>query len=273
MAHWENSDISSRYSTFRPKYPSALFDGLVETMTKHGSPMQTLVDVGCGTGQALEPLLGKFERAVGVDPSASQVAACEKYTRDVVRNQKLNTQVSAVVGNASAFNLPADVGAVDLVTVAQAMHWFDMRAFGAELQRVLRPGGYFAAITYLTPRLEPQGCDAVLQDLDRFLMANEYWPRERKHVDNEYINLIPQVPFPLVAKVEYNSVETRSVDSVVQYISTWSGLNQYVAKTGHKTRLDELRAAFKANMGDAQLLTIRVPMRLFVFRKPIGAKL
>ena len=83
-------------------------------------------------------------------------------------------------------------GSVDLVTVAQSLHWFDLEAFYREVRRVLRPGGVLAVWSYNLLQIAP-GVDAVM---DRFYREHlgPYWPAERRHVENGYRDLPIQRP-------------------------------------------------------------------------------
>ena len=79
---------------------------------------------------------------------------------------------------------------VDLVTVAQALHWFDFERFFAEVRRVSRPGAVLAAWCYELARVSPEVDRWVLHYYREVI--GKYWPAERHHVEEEYRN----IPFP-----------------------------------------------------------------------------
>jgi SAM-dependent methyltransferase len=116
------------YERARPSYPAEAVDWLV-SRTGLG-PGRTVVDVGAGTGKLTRLLVGSGARVVAVEPVAEMRA--------------LIGEVEAVDGTAE--ELPFADGTVDVVTVAQAFHWFDHARALPELHRVLRPGGWLALV-------------------------------------------------------------------------------------------------------------------------------
>ena len=116
------------------------------------------------------------------DPSAAQVAQATQHP-----------QVRYAVEPAERCSL-ADASA-DLVAVAQALHWFDFARFFAEVRRVLRPGGVFAAWSYGLMRIDP-AVDAVVHAFEHGTVG-PYWPPERRHVDAGYATI--DFPFEAIA--------------------------------------------------------------------------
>ncbi|MFZ9965669.1 MAG: methyltransferase domain-containing protein [Steroidobacteraceae bacterium] len=80
-----------------------------------------------------------------------------------------------------------EAGSCQLLTAAQAAHWFDWPAFGAEVRRVLAPGGVLALWTYELFRVD-EGIDGLVDDFYRHVVG-PYWPRERRHVEEGYAQL------------------------------------------------------------------------------------
>lgn len=124
------------YQARRPTYPTALMDKLVEycTHTSHA------LDVGCGTGQLSVLLANYFDRVTATDPSQAQIS-------NAVKHDSIDYQCE------SAEQISCANHSVDLVTVAQAAHWFNLDEFYDEAVRVLRPGGVIALITYGVPNI------------------------------------------------------------------------------------------------------------------------
>ncbi|TLM60395.1 MAG: methyltransferase domain-containing protein [Deltaproteobacteria bacterium] len=123
--------VAASYADFRPTYPRELFAWLA-TLT----PRRDLAwDCAAGSGQASVDLAGYFAQVVATDASRAQIDAAVPHPRIDYR-----------VAPAEASGLAA--ASVDLVTVAQALHWFDLPAFYAEVRRVLRPDGALAVWSY-----------------------------------------------------------------------------------------------------------------------------
>jgi len=120
------------YVASRPGYPRAALDLLVTELGL--GPGVEVLDLAAGTGKLTVDLVARGARVVAVEPVAAMRA---RLTRDVV---------GIDVRDGIAEALPVDDESVDLVTVAQAFHWFDGPAALAEIRRVLRPAGALALI-------------------------------------------------------------------------------------------------------------------------------
>jgi SAM-dependent methyltransferase len=200
------------YARFRPGYPEPLFDWIGSLAENHDLAW----DCGCGNGQASMPLAERFARVIATDLSPQQIAAAPPHPRIDYR-----------VAPAEASGL-ADHCA-DLVTVAQALHWFDLDRFHAEVKRVLKPGGVLVAWTYQLLRSEP-AVDAVLADFYTGTLG-PHWPPERKWVDAAYQGM----PFPLV-EIAVPNFEIRlqwTLADLLAYVGTWSATQRFIAANSH----------------------------------------
>ena len=118
----------SQYQQFRPTYPTSLFQWLADQSAGNDCAL----DLGCGSGQASRGLEPWFRQVVGADISHEQLLAAPASQSHYLVSQ--------------AHRLPLADASLDLITVAQAYHWFDQAAFQAEASRALRPGGVLALI-------------------------------------------------------------------------------------------------------------------------------
>ena len=137
------------YLKYRPVYPPSVYTTILDYLdggqTDPARPPRPklAVDVGCGSGQSTLALAALCESVVGVDVSEAQLEEARQASVG-----RANVSYRAAEGHDLAF---APDGGVDLVTVAQAMHWFDHAKFYAECRRVLRRGGVLAGYGYGYP--------------------------------------------------------------------------------------------------------------------------
>lgn len=116
-------NIGEEYDRFRPGFPDAAAAEILP------SRVSTVLDLGAGTGKFTELLFTRADRVIAVEPSEAML--------DVLRAKLPETE--AIVAGAESIPLPDS--SVDAITVAQAFHWFDRDPAGAEISRVLVPGG------------------------------------------------------------------------------------------------------------------------------------
>jgi SAM-dependent methyltransferase len=205
------SGHATTYRDARPQYPAALFDWLASE-----APARRLAwDAGCGNGQASVALASRFARVHATDPSANQIA-----------NAEARPNIDYRVEPGEASSLPS--ASADLVTVAQALHWFDFDAFFGEVHRVLKPGGLFAAWAYSDCRVTP-AIDA-LKDRVYVDLVGPYWPPERALVEAGYAT----IPFPLdeVAAPAFEMVVDWRAEQFLAYLRSWSATQRYRKAVG-----------------------------------------
>ena len=220
------SVVAAQYATSRPHYPDPLFAWLASQ-----APSNALAwDAGCGNGQASIGLAPHFTRVIATDASAQQIANAERRS---------NIQYAVHAEQNQDF----EAGSVDIVTVAQALHWFDRPKFYAEVRRVLVPDGVLAVWTYEHARIDPATDAAVHAWYCGALDA--YWPPERKHVETEYRDI--GFPYARIPAPAFDMSVHWSREQFVAYLRTWSAVKEYVRRTGGDAMelvLPALRAAW-----------------------------
>ncbi len=206
------SSVATAYRAARPAYPQTLYDWL-----RSQCPAQARVwDVGCGSGQASVDLARHFAFVEATDLSAEQLALAPP--RANIHYRQAPAEASGLADDS-----------VDLVTVAQALHWFDLPAFYRELARVLRPGGLFVAWTYSPIRLRPPALQTVLADYYQ-REAGPWWPPGREHVDNGYRDL--PLPWPALPVPALELEQTMSRAALLDYVRSWSASARCLNATG-----------------------------------------
>jgi len=238
------------YAQYRPDYPPELYAYLATLVSRH----ECALDCATGNGQAALGLARHFERVVATDGSVAQLKNAQPHPR--VRYVANLAECLAVRDHS-----------IDVITVAQAAHWFDHARFYPEVQRVLHPDGVLALWTYGLASLTP-----ALDEGVRDFYANvvkDYWPPERRHVEAAYRTL----PFPL-RELTPPPLQLRlqwDLDTLVGYVGTWSATQRYAQALGVDP-LPALRRRLEPHWGPpGELRPVAWPMHLRVGR-PITRK-
>ncbi|CAA0829846.1 S-adenosyl-L-methionine-dependent methyltransferases superfamily protein [Striga hermonthica] len=206
---------AEQYSVGRPSYPKILFDFIASK-----TPSRDLAwDVGTGSGQAARSLANIYKNVIATDTSPKQLEFADKFPNITYKHTSpcmTMSELQEKIGPKSS---------VDLVTIAQAMHWFDLPKFYQQVKWVLKkPDGVIAAWCYTTPEVNP-GVDSVLQ---RYYTdgAGPYWDPARKFVEEKYETI--DFPFEPVDGLENNgpfrfdSEKVMDLEGYLTYLKSWS---------------------------------------------------
>jgi ubiquinone/menaquinone biosynthesis C-methylase UbiE len=201
------SNDSKGYAISRPKHPRSLFDFLVG-LVRHRN---LAWDCATGNGQAAAVLSEYFEHVIASDASKEQIENAEP--RNNIRYEVFPAERTNI-----------DDSRVDLITIAQALHWFNLDDFYKEAKRVLRKdandgggGGVIAAWAY--------GLHSVSREIDKitqFLyedVLGSYWPKERKIVENRYQDI--SFPFEDIETPVFQIELDWSLSELLGYLYTW----------------------------------------------------
>jgi SAM-dependent methyltransferase len=204
------SKQAADYVKFRPRYRQELFDYLGSI-----APSRQLAwDCGTGSGQAAVGLASVFDRVIATDASEKQIANAEPHNRVEYRV-------------ASAEDSGIESETIDLIMVAQALHWFDLDRFYAEARRVLKPDGVLAASAYNLLHIEP----AVDELVNRYYyeVVGPFWPPERRLIEQ-----FADLPFPFqeIDRPKFEMIASWDLHHLVGYLRTWSSTQRFIAAKG-----------------------------------------
>jgi SAM-dependent methyltransferase len=233
------------YASYRPGYPTALFDWLCANTNGR----ERVWDCGTGSGQAAAALAERFAEVVATDPSVAQLTSARRTPR---------LSYLAMTAEQAALR----TGSADLVTVAQALHWFDRPRFFAEVDRVLRPGGTLAVWSYGLLTIDPL-VDRHVGHLYRDVLG-PYWPSERSFVDGGYAGIV--LPYAELPRPEIAMEAEWHLEELGGYLSSWSAVGRYRAETGADPVPGFLDAVSEAWGTGARL--VRWPLVVRAGRKP-----
>ncbi|GMH08135.1 hypothetical protein Nepgr_009975 [Nepenthes gracilis] len=209
---------AEQYSETRPTYPPELFQFIASKTPSHDLAW----DVGTGSGQAIKPLSEIYENVIGTDTSMKQLEFAPNipnvryhHTPPLMSIEELEETV-------------ARESTVDLVTVAQAIHWFDLPKFYEQVRWILKkPNGVIAAWCYTVPEVN-DAVDSVFRPFYTIDSA-PYWEKARRLVDKKYE--IIEFPFEPVegldetGPVEFTAERELSFDGYMRYIRSSSAYN------------------------------------------------
>jgi len=223
------SDRPENYQHFRPDYPDALFHHLADLV-----PERLLAwDCATGNGQAACSLAKYFTQVIGSDINQTQLDVAIK--KDNIQYYCWPAEKTTLVDHS-----------IDLITVAQALHWFNFNDFYREVHRVLKPGGIIAAWCYPLGQIIPP-VDAIIRKLYEEILGDKYWPPERRYIDNAY-QTIP-FPFSLLATPNFSIIKDYNFSELIGYLNTWSAVKEY-QKRNLQNPLDLIMKELKNAWGD-----------------------
>ncbi len=206
------SKQASTYAKFRPGYPPQLIHDLVSLASKH----EIAWDCGTGNGQIAAMLSPYFQQVFATDISEKQLS-----------NAVLKPNITYAVGAAEMTKFPNHC--FDLITVGQAVHWFDFEKFNQEVKRVGGQHGIIALVGYaLFKTYSP--IDEVISHFYENIIG-PYWDKERRHIDNKYASI--PFPFEEINMPPYTMEYEWDFAAMTGYLRTWSAVQHYMAANGH----------------------------------------
>ena len=206
------SSQSGIYAKYRPHYPTELFQYLGDISSDH----QLAWDCATGNGQSAIYLTDHFEKVIATDPSEKQISYAFPHPR-----------ISYYVAKAESSGLGD--ASVDLITVSQALHWFDLKLFYKEVNRVLKPGGVIAAWCYGLPSISPKA-DPLVKHFHS-VTVDEFWQEGNRMVEREYAGLM--FPYEEEPSSAFTMNKKMNADDLCGLLRSWSATERFRAAKGY----------------------------------------
>jgi len=234
------STQSAAYALYRPGYPERLFDWIYQAVPG----FEKAWDCATGNGQVATKLALTFKKVQATDISPAQISNAVS---------RPNIHYSVQPAEYTSFSEKE----FDLVTVAQAIHWFDFDDFYHEVRRVTKPDGILAVIGYGLPDL-PEGPDKILKEFYHN-MVGPYWDKERHYLDNLY----QSIPFPFAELCNeiMPSVLFWDLETLCGFLESWSATAHFINRKGYSPVV-EVRRQFVNRWPETEMIPVTFPVIL-----------
>jgi ubiquinone/menaquinone biosynthesis C-methylase UbiE len=200
------------YAVARPDYPAALYADLARQL----ADSQLAWDCATGNGQAARQLARIVDRVIASDASSEQIAAA-------TGPENVEFRVFA------AEQPQIEANSLDLVTVAQALHWFNLDAFFTALDTVLKPGGLLAVWSYGQCSVDVE-TDQHVYRLYTEILGDSWWPPERRLVETGYQGI--NFPYRRLNMPSHELRQQWSREQFLAYLRSWSASQRYLQAKG-----------------------------------------
>lgn len=235
------STQSGDYAKYRPSYPTGLISEVLDI-----TPGRDMAwDCATGNGQAAYLLAQHFSQVIATDISGKQLSLAKQH--DNIEYLKC-----------SAEHTPLPVNSIDLVTVAQAYHWFNFHDFETEVRRVSRPNAVIAIWSYNLPKTQHSFVNAILTKFYTEI-TGPYWDPERKFIDEGY----KTVPFnyKVLLEKELSMTCDWSDADMLGYLNSWSSVQHFIAENKFNPLtliIDDL----KKHWNEGEIMQVSFPLFL-----------
>jgi len=219
------STQAKAYAQYRPYYPPEMISYIVSLVANKDAAL----DVATGNGQVAAALAPYFKEVYGTDISAKQL-------------QNAAPAPNLIYKEGSAEDTGFNNEQFDLITVAQAIHWFKFDAFYAEVKRILKPDGLFAVMGYGLFSTNP-GTDVIINHFYKDIIGS-YWDPERRYIDENYATI--PFPFKEIEAKKFTNHFTWTFEQLTGYLETWSAVQHYIKQNGNNP-VDSIRGELQVS--------------------------
>jgi SAM-dependent methyltransferase len=238
------STQSDKYLKFRPSYPSELYSLMLSLVPD----TKNAWDCGTGNGQVARELARYFDNVFATDISEQQIA-----------NALPNDKIAYSVQKAEKISFPDNT--FSLITVAQAIHWFDFNEFYKEVNRTIVHNGIIAVFGYGLIQVFAEADDIIAHFYQH--IVGPFWDSERRYIDQRY----QTIPFPFIEldnmKIEHKLEWT--FEHLIGYLETWSAVKHY-KKEKNQNPIDLICHDLEKSWGRKRTRTVKFPILLRIGR-------
>lgn len=239
------SNQAREYSLHRPKYPDELFEFLNSNVICHDKAW----DCATGNGQAALGLTPYFNEIIATDGSPSQI-----------KHAAIHPKIQYKIALAESSGL--EDSSIDLLTVATAIHWFNLDKFYPEVRRILKPGSVIAAWVYSDSCINEE-IDRIVKNYSQNIVGS-FWSLENKKAEQFEENI--EFPFTRISTPSFSLIEQRTLKDYLNYLFTWSATQAY-QKSNAKNPLDLIAEDLSNAWGDENIKRdVRWDLRIKVGR-------
>ncbi|KAN0034443.1 hypothetical protein ACTFIV_000956 [Dictyostelium citrinum] len=236
--------VSESYKNFRPTYNDELYS-IIDSYCDDKRDLA--IDVGAGSGQATVKLAKYFKKVIGFEPSEYQLKHAEP-------TDTVEYRLSA----AEKIDLPS--GSVDLITVATAVHWFNLQEFYKESKRLLRENGSLIIWCY--------GSLKIINNEELQKIHENYWAPEIKYINDEYVDIRPTYENTTRKTITLDKI--MSINDMVGMYSSWSSYAKYI-KEGNKDFLPDIKKSLvdllKTTDCNSKIIKVDYPVYIILSKK------
>lgn len=233
------------YAKYRPEYPNELYDFILSRCKERSRAW----DCATGSGQVAKELSNHFENIEATDISQKQLD-----------NAYLAHNIHYSISKAESTNFPDSH--FDLITVGQALHWFNFEAFFNEVKRVLKPSGTLTVWGYNNMLINPE-IDEINLDFYQNITGS-YWDEERKHIDNHYSDIY--FPFRKIESKPFEITKEWDLPTLEGFFKTWSAVQHFINKEGYSP-VPKLIDQFRTIWNEGEIKVVRFPIFLKLMKK------
>ncbi len=243
------SKQSDTYKKYRPTYPDELYESFLPLIQNKNECW----DCGTGNGQVASKLSNYFKNVYASDISENQIKIAEQksnITYEIQRAEKTNYEANKF----------------DLITVGQAVHWFDIKSFTAEVKRVSKPNGVLVIWGYDLLKIEKK----VDKVIDKFYneIVGPYWNEERKHIDNKYDSI--EFDFTEIKSPKNLSINASwKFEDLIGFLNSWSSVQNYIKENKGLNPVNQVYEELKMQWEGCNTKEVRFPvfMKIGVIEK------